>query len=56
MTEKKQTGIRTLAEAFQALPDGKKEFLLGYAEGVIAARGPRAEPGEDPKAEDERSA
>ena len=30
MSERQQTGIRTLAEVFQSLPDGKKEFLLGY--------------------------
>ena len=40
MSEREQTGIRTLAKAFETLPDGKKEFLLGYAEGVIAARDP----------------
>lgn len=27
---------KTLAKAFEALPDKKKEFLLGYAEGVAA--------------------
>lgn len=42
MDERKK--IRTLAEAFEALPESKKEFLLGYAEGVIAARKPEPEP------------
>lgn len=52
MDERKQTGIRTLAEAFQALPDGKKEYLLGFAEGVIAAREPPTEEPEDTQAEE----
>lgn len=56
MDERKQTGIRTLAEAFQALPDGKKEYLLGFAEGVIAAREPPTEAQEDTQAEDGKPA
>lgn len=28
--------IETIASAFQVLPDEKKEYLLGYAEGVAA--------------------
>ena len=27
---------KTLAEAISALPDGKREYLIGYAEGVAA--------------------
>lgn len=30
--------VRTLSEAFQALPDNKKEYLIGFAEGVVAAK------------------
>ena len=37
----------TLAEAFEALSDNKKEYLLGFAEGVIAARGPEDDQGQD---------
>lgn len=36
MSEKEKDTAKTLAEAFEALPDSKKEFLLGYAEGVAA--------------------
>ena len=44
MSDKRREGVRTLAEAFEALPESKKEFLLGYAEGVIAARKPEQTP------------
>ena len=38
MSEKeKQTGQR-MKEAIPLLPESKLEFLLGYAEGVIAAK------------------
>ena len=37
----------TLADAFEALSDNKKEYLLGFAEGVIAARGPEDDQGQD---------
>lgn len=47
MENTKRTNVQTLAEAFEALPDGKKEYLLGFAEGVIAARGPDDEQGQD---------
>lgn len=30
--------VKTLSEAFQALPDNKKEYLIGFAEGVVAAK------------------
>lgn len=40
MSGREKTVCKTLAEAFEALPDGKKEYLLGFAEGVIAARDP----------------
>ncbi len=32
-----------LAQAFDQLPPGKKEFLLGYAEGVAAMAGKEPE-------------
>ena len=38
-----QKDVQAIAEAFKVLPDGKKEFLLGYAEGVIAAAGGKKE-------------
>ena len=36
MSEKEKDTAKTLAAAFEALPASKKEFLLGYAEGVAA--------------------
>lgn len=33
----KDIGLK-LAEAFDALPEGKKEYLLGYAEGVASMK------------------
>ena len=37
MTKKeKQNQARRIADALDRLPEGKAEFILGYAEGVIA--------------------
>ena len=36
MSEKEKKIAKALAEAAKALPDEKKEYLLGYAEGVAA--------------------
>jgi len=36
MSEKVKQAGEALMEAFNNLPDRKKEFLLGYAEGVAA--------------------
>ena len=47
MSKKEKTICKTLAEAFEALSDNKKEYLLGFAEGVIAARGPEDDQGQD---------
>ena len=47
MSKKKKTVCTTLAEAFEALSDNKKEYLLGFAEGVIAARSPEDDQGQD---------
>lgn len=41
MDERKK--IKTLAEAFEQLPDDKKEILLAYGEGMAAALAPRKE-------------
>lgn len=38
MKAKERKAIRTISEAFQVLPDIKKEYLIGYAEGVVAAK------------------
>lgn len=42
MSEREKDAAKALAEAFEALPDSKKEFLLGYAEGVAAMAGKKA--------------
>lgn len=52
MENTKRTSVQTLAEAFEALPDGKKEYLLGFAEGVIAARGPEDDQGQEKEDKD----
>lgn len=36
MSEKEKQIAEKLAAACEQLPDGKKEFLMGYAEGVAA--------------------
>ena len=36
MSEKVKQAGEALMDAFNNLPDSKKEFLLGYAEGVAA--------------------
>lgn len=36
MSEKEKQIAEKLAAACEVLPDGKKEFLIGYAEGVAA--------------------
>ena len=36
LTEKEKVLAENIASICQLLPDNKKEFLLGYAEGVIA--------------------
>mgnify|MGYP004689520973 CR=1 FL=1 len=37
MSEKEKNVVSVLAKAVDTLSDSKKEYLLGYAEGVIAA-------------------
>lgn len=36
MSEKEKSIAESLTRACELLPDGKKEFLMGYAEGVAA--------------------
>lgn len=36
MSEREKQIAEKLAEACEQLPEGKKEFLMGYAEGVAA--------------------
>lgn len=37
MSEREERAGKAIVDAFKLLPDEKKEFLLGYAEGVKAA-------------------
>ena len=39
MNDKEKGIAKTLADTFEALPDSKKEYLLGFAEGVAAMTG-----------------
>lgn len=36
MAETEQQAIRAMADAITALPEEKKQYFLGYAEGVAA--------------------
>lgn len=37
MPEKEKRTVETLAKAVNVLPEGKVEYLLGFAEGAVAA-------------------
>ena len=43
MNDKDKDIAETLAEAVKALPEDKREFLLGYAEGVAAMADKRSQ-------------
>ena len=50
MNDKEKGIAKTLADTFETLPDSKKEYLLGFAEGVAAmAEGQKSE---EPPAQD----
>lgn len=53
MSEREMTLAESIAEAMKILPAEKKEYLLGYAEGVAAMA---ARSGKDAKPADEQSA
>lgn len=38
MTKEEKVAAKNLAEAFVALPDNKREYLMGFAEGVAAMK------------------
>lgn len=54
MSEREKEIVEKLAAACEQLPDGKKEFLMGYAEGVAAMAVAR-QAGGNPAAENKRS-
>ena len=37
MSDAEKIVVQKIAEAFKRLPDGRREYLLGFAEGVIHA-------------------
>lgn len=41
MSEKEKTAAKKIAEAMNILPENKRGYIIGYAEGVIAASGER---------------
>lgn len=51
MSEREKQIAENLAEAVAKLPDNKKEFLLGYAEGVAAMTDKAKENAESEKEE-----
>ena len=54
MSEREKKIVESLAEAMNILPEGKKEFLMGYAEGVAAMAGQRAAKPEEQSAPGEK--
>lgn len=51
MSEREKRIAENLADAVSRLPDSKKEFLLGYAEGVAAMADKAKEAAESEKEE-----
>lgn len=54
MSNREERAGKSIVDAFKLLPDEKKEFLLGYAEGVKAASKPHSVP-ETTEEEEERA-
>lgn len=53
MPDKERKAAETLAKAVSVLPEGKVEYLLGFAEGAVAAAKKVAlKPQEEPSADD----
>jgi hypothetical protein len=38
MNEQEKAVVQSIVKAFDALPDEKKEYLIGFAEGVAAMK------------------
>lgn len=51
MTEPEKTSVEKLAETFEVLPPEKKNYILGYAEGLADALAAGGTPEEQTKAE-----
>lgn len=52
MSSKDGKTVKTIAKAMEILPDSKCEYLLGYAEGVIAALAEKSIQTSDPPEKD----
>ena len=39
MTEQEKAVAQNIVKAFESLPDDKKEYLIGFADGVAAMKG-----------------
>lgn len=39
MTEQEKSIAKNIVKAFESLPDDKKEYLIGFADGVAAMKG-----------------
>lgn len=49
MSEKEKSRLETIKAAMNLLPEKKQEYIIGYAEGVIAASGASSQ--EEPEKE-----
>lgn len=56
LSEKEKAIIKRIAEAFKRMPDGRREYLLGFAEGVLHATSEREQQEPNDSAEREVSA
>lgn len=44
MAKDEKKAVKTISKAFEVLPEIKKEYLIGFAEGVVAAKENEKEP------------
>lgn len=44
MSEKEKSAVQKIAEAVNILPESERGYIIGYAEGVIAASGGHKSP------------
>lgn len=56
MSEKEKAIVQRIAEAFKRMPDGRREYLLGFAEGVLHATSEKEQQESNDNAEREVSA
>lgn len=56
LSEKEKAIVQRIAEAFKRMPDGRREYLLGFAEGVLHATSEKEQQESNDNAEREVSA